>query len=394
MDSFDEKIIQPDAALLATLARKASGRENLRLEGWQMQKIPGGAELGSTIQRISGEGTADGESVPWSLILKTITSGKNNSGSPQASHYWKREPYYYQNGLLDALPGGLRTPRCYACCEHSGYDQPGSFQLFLEDIRDAFPGLGPGTGWPLPFYHTAARCLGQFNGAYWMDTPIPKAEWIPRNWLKAYIEEAAPKLDNFFSSLQLSIPKRFTRSLSPDLIDQAWKQRYEIYASLDLLPQVFCHNDACSRNLFAEYTPTGDRLVAVDWSYAGPSPLGLELVALVSASMGTGTIPFTEANRLTQLALDGYLEGLSDVGWHDNPDLVRFAFSAGCFWRYLFGALIGEIAEFIIHEANYPSIEKETGMSMEMLADSIGIWMDWSMTHYDETIRLKKTLNL
>jgi len=394
MEPVGEKILQLDTVLLATMACKASGRKNLRLEGWQAQKLSGGAELGSTIQRISGEGTADGESVPWSLILKTITCVTTNSGSPQASHFWKREPYYYQSGLLDALPVGLRAPRCYACFEHSGCEQPGSFQLFLEYIGDAFNGSGSGHSWPLPYFRTAARCLGQFNGAYLMETLIPKAEWIPRNWFKAYIEEATPKFDPFFSSLRLPIPRRFIRSLSPDLIGQAWEQRHEIYAALDRLPKVFCHNDAFSRNLFAENTPTGDRLVAVDWSYAGPGPLGFELVALVSASLGMEPIPFTESNQLTQLALDGYLEGLGDVGWHGNPDLVRFAFSAGCFWRYLFGMLIGENTEYIVNEANYPSVEKETGISMEQLADSIGVWMDWSMPYYEETMRLKKALNL
>ena len=375
--------------LLTPLARMAVGQGELRLEGWQVQAVSGGVEQGSGIQRISGVGEVNGQSTPWSLILKTITRKPENSASPQASHYWQREPYYYQSGLLDDLPGGLRAPRCYAVVEH-----PGRFQLFLEDLRNAFDGPGPDHGWPIVYYRTAARCLGEFNGAYLAGVPIPAAEWIPRRWLGAYLEESPPNIGLFFRSLDHPMLKRCLRSISPTLIRQAWEQRHEILDALDRLPQVFCHQDAFCRNLFSERVAGGERLAAVDWSFAGPGALGCELAPLVSASMYLGTIPMAEGERLAQLALEGYLEGLEDAGWGGNPDLVRFGFSANCFWRYIIGNLIGEFTVWWINEAYYPFMEQVKGTSIEQMADFTAEWLAWSAPYYEETMRLKKALNL
>ena len=389
MEQVGEINQQFDAETITPLARLASGREDLRLDGWQVQLVSGGVEQGSKIQRISGGGDVEGKSFPWSLILKTITSGPANSASPQASHYWKREPNYYRSGLLDDLPAGLRAPRCFACIEH-----PGSFQLFLEELHDACNGPGPDHGWPFEYYRTAARCLGQFNGAYLAGRPIPQAEWIPRQWLGTYLEEAAPNMDLFFRSLDHPMIRRCLGSISPEVIRQAWDQRHEILGALEQLPQVFCHQDAFCRNLYSETGPGGERLAAVDWSYAGPGALGSELAPLVSASMGLGTIPIAEGDTLARLALEGYLEGLGQAGWHGNPDLVRFGFSASCFWRYPIGAQIGEFAQYMVNEAYYPFIEQKFGVSVEQMADFTAQWMAWSSPYYEETLRLKKALKL
>ena len=389
MDKVDDPVQQFDSETLTPLARLAVGQGDLRLEGWQVQALSGGFEQGSSVQRISGVGEVNGKSTPWSLILKTITRMPGNSASPQASHYWQREPNYYQSGLLADLPGGLRAPRCYGVVE-----RPGCFQLYLEDLKDAFNGPGPDHGWPMETYRTAARCLGEFNGAYLAGVPIPAAEWIPRRWLGAYIEEAAPNMDLFFRSLDHPMLKRSIRGISPTLIRQAWEQRHEILAALDRLPQVFCHQDTFCRNLFAERAAGGERLAAVDWSFAGPGALGCELGALIPASMGLGTIPFAQGGQLAQSALAGYLEGLDSAGWHGNPDLVRFGFSANCFWRYPIGALIGEFTENVINEAYYPIVEQMMGIPVEQVADSTAEWMAWTVPYYEETMRLKKALNL
>jgi hypothetical protein len=324
MEDEAESTQSLDAVMLTPLARKASGRENLRLEGWQVETISGGAE-GSIVQRISGVGQADGQAVPWSLISKTIVAGPANSASLQASHYWKREPNYYQSGLLANLPGGLRAARCYGWV-----DQADRCQLFLEDLQAAVSGMT----WTVDYYLTVARCLGQFNGEYLAGRLIPTAEWIPRQWMRAYLEEGAAHIDLFFRSLENPILKRSFRTIPSALIRTAWDQRHAILDALDQLPQTFCHQDAFCRNLYSELTPGGDRLVPIDWSYAGPAALGAELVPLVLAGFGLGSIPISEGSRLAQLALEGYLKGLGDAGWRGDPDLVRFGFSVGSFYRY------------------------------------------------------------
>lgn len=388
-----EPVVEPteslDAAMLVPFAREACGRDDLHLEGYRAQVLSGGAELGSTIQRISGVGEAGGQPIPWSLILKTITCGPGNSSGPQASHYWKREPYYYQSGILADLPAGLRAPRCYAIVEH-----PDSFQLFLEDLQDARHARGSSQGWPLEDYRTAARCLGHFNGAYLAGKPLPNADCISYGWLRTFIEECAPNMELFSKSINHPMVRRSLGDVPTGLMLQAWDQRQEIMNALDQLPQVFCHQDAFLRNLFFEHSGGGEQLAAVDWSFAGPGALGTELAPLVSAGIGLGTKRFSEGEQIASQALEGYLEGLGEAGWQGNPDLVRFGFSVSCFWRYPIGSLIGEYLEWMVNEAYYPLLEQWNGTTVEQVADATADWMSWSLPYYEETLRLKKELHL
>jgi hypothetical protein len=392
MESSVDQKVTLDPALLAPLARQATGREDLRLEGWQVQKIIGGIEQGSAVLRLSGEGYSAGESVPWTMILKIIRPGPTNSASPQGSHYWQREPCYYRSEIFTDLPGGLRAPNCYAVLE-----QPDDgYWLFLEDVRDLYNLPTPDHGWPIEYYRTAARCLGQFNGAYLNGKPIPEADWIPRQWLRVYVEEAAQNIDLFFRSQDHPFFKRAYSQLSMGLLREAWDERHEIMNALDRLPQVFCHQDAFCRNLFAQRARDGsDQLVAIDWSYAGRAPLGSELGQLVFASMGLGTIPFSEGDRLEQIALEGYLAGLSDAGWRGNPDLVRFGSAAASFWRNTFGAVIGEAVPWILDERYHPFMQQTSGgMSMDQIADFWASAIGWYLKMYHEACRLKKALKL
>jgi hypothetical protein len=376
---------QFDETALTILARQASGRENLRLDGWQAQTINGGMDQSSMIQRISGAGQADGQSVPWSLILKTVNQGPVNLSNPQASHYWKREALFYQSGLLADLPGGLRAPHCYACRE-----QAGSYQIFLEDLQDAESAMN----WPVESYRSVARSLGQFNGAYLVGRPIPAAEWIPRQWLRSFVEEAAPGMERFFASQDHPILKRAYRTFPAKVIRQAWEQRHELMDGLERAPQTFCHEDIFSRNLFSVPAPGGSQLTVIDWSFSGPAALGTELVALVNMSIGAGTIPFSEGERLTQMALEGYLLGLENTGWHGNPDLVRLAYYVGTTFRTPIATMIGTALDFYITEALYPIVEQSFGMSIEQFADRCADAYTVCVESFQEAMRLKKALRL
>jgi hypothetical protein len=391
MESPVEKKVAIDPTLLAPLVRQATGREDLRLEGWQVQSISGGTEQGSGLFCLCGDGFSAGENVPWSMVLKIIWPGPGNSTSPQASHYWQREPRFYQSGILADLPGGLRAPQCYAALE-----RPDGFWLFLEDVHDLYNLPQPDHGWPFAYYHTAARCLGQFNGAYLTGKLIPEAEWIPRQWLRTYIEEAAPNAGLFFRSQDNPFFRRAYSAAPAGLIRKAWDGRYEILDALERLPQVFCHQDAFCRNLFAQHAPNGrDQLVGVDWSYAGRAPLGSELGVLVGASMFFGTIPFSEGDRLEQLAMEGYLAGLEDAGWRGNPDLVRFGYIASHFWRNHFGVGMGEAFPAVMDERYHPFVLQAFGCdSMDQFADFVGSQTAWNINMYEEAFRLKKSLNL
>ena len=290
MQQLEQNIQSFDSATLTPPVRLATGRANVLLDGWQAQPLSGGIEAGTSIQHIRGVGQAGGESVPWSLIVKTINRSPMNVSNPQASHDPMREANYDRTGLLSDLPGGLRAPRCYGVLE-----QPDCIHIFLETVQDAFKKNGPINGWPIEYFRTAARCLGRFNGAYLVKRPIPAAEWIPPRWLRAYVEESAKNVDLLFQNVDHPLVRRTLGGFTSDWLRQMWDSRSAVLDALDRLPQVFSHQDAFCRNLFAEPKSSGGadpegRLVAIDWSYSGPAPLGAELVALVWGSIGLGCI--------------------------------------------------------------------------------------------------------
>lgn len=375
---------------LEALARRAAGRADLRLSEWQIKAISGGLEQGSGIQRISGAGISRDTRLDWSMILKIIRPGPHNSAGPRMAHDWRREPQYYRSGILEDLPGGLKAPECYAL-----FERPDGIWLFLEDVHDQFRGSGFPHGWPFDYYPTAARCLGHFNGTYLVGRPLPTEDWIPRQWMRTYIEEAAGAVDLFFQSQEHPFVKRAFRGVSLDFLRSAWEERHAMLDTLDQLPQVFSHQDSFKRNLFARKTSEDcDELVAVDWSYAGPAALGTDLGVLITASMGLGDVPFDHGQRLEEACLAGYLQGLEEVGYHADPDLIRYSYSTGMFWRYTYGAMIGEGIPGALDERSHPMIEQAFGRSMDQIAELVHENLDWNLRYYDQAMRLKPGLGL
>src|SRR5579859_210409 len=162
------------AALQGPLCRLL-GSEQITIGAWHVTPLPnslGGATGG--IYRVEGSAIASGESAPFALVLKIIrglgsgtASAAPVSADPVGSHYWRREALAYQSGLLADLPG-LAAPHCYGVEEQVD----GAHWLWLEAVQD-----DGGPMWPLDCYGTAARHLGQFNGAYLAGRPRPEYAW-------------------------------------------------------------------------------------------------------------------------------------------------------------------------------------------------------------------------
>ena len=120
--------------------------------------------------RAAGTALADGCTLRWALIIKVMSLGAStlNPANREIDHplYWKREVLVYQSGLLTNLPGGVEAPRCLAVTRRPG----DVLWLWLEEAHDRY-----GPIWPLEQYHSAARCLGRFNGTYLAGRPIRRA---------------------------------------------------------------------------------------------------------------------------------------------------------------------------------------------------------------------------
>ena len=382
---IEEQLKAIDGTTLTPLIQRALDREDVQVADWRSQPIYGGVEMASSLYRFSGAARAAGAVIPWTLILKIVQAPPGESGDPQGVKYWKREALAYQSGLLSDLPGGLAAPRCYEAIEHPG----GAYWVWMQDIRDDV-----GDTWPLEHYGTVARCLGQFNGAYLMGQPLPTHPWLTRKWLRQYVEQAAPTVALLLDSMDHPLIRRALPGFSAEFIQRGWNERYAILEAIERLPQAFCHLDAFRRNLFSRRTVEGgDQVVAVDWSYMGIASVGEELAPLVGASIGFYAVMPADALRLEQIVLEGYLAGLSDAGWQGNPDLVRFGYAATMYWRYVFGAFVGEMVPWMLDERYHAAIERATGHTMEEGADYTALLIEFYQHVYEQVQELKAALD-
>lgn len=251
----------------------------------------------------------------------------------------------YQSGLLHSLPGGLLTaPACYTVQE----EPDGSIQLWLEDIQDDV-----GSPWPLEEYARAARHLGQFNGAYLCGQPLPSNDWVTHNWLRMYVENAAGSVEFIRQNPNHPTIRHLFPGPTLGQMLAIWDEHERILDILDDLPQVFCHQDAFKRNLFAR----GGKTLAIDWGYAGLAPVGAELVALIAGSIGFWEIPAEKVMEVERQCLDAYLLGLAASGWKGDPRLVRKGYSLTLLLRYPIGGSVGELVPLLLDRERRQKLE-------------------------------------
>ena len=324
---------------LEIILERVIGDPSAQIRDWSAESLGGGLEIGSSIHRLGGKALTGGEEQSWLLILKIIRP-EDEFDDPQGYRYWKREVLAYQSDSLYNLPGQITAPTCYAVDEKPD----GSIWLWLEDIKDEEE-----HPWSIERYRQVARKLGQFNGAYLVGRALPSQPWIAHDWLRKYLDHAAPMVE-FISrnpahpTVQLMLP-----GIILPMTLASWKGHTKMLRVLDELPQVFCHQDAFGRNLFCR----GDQVVAIDWGYAGIAPVGAELAALVGAAFGLAQFPSSQAKELDQACFDGYLEGLHQAGWQPDPRQVRLGFTLSMLLRYVLGATIGEALPGLLDEATH-----------------------------------------
>jgi hypothetical protein len=381
---IEQQLGAVDQTMLTPLVKQALDRQDVEVDGWCYEPVIGGIEMSSGVYRFSGNGLASGEVLPWTLILKVAQATPNSQGAPHRWRHWKREMLAYQSGLLSDLPGGLVPPRCYGAGEHGD----GTTWIWMEEARDKVH-----ERWPLEYYGTVARCLGQFNGAYLTGKPLPDHPWLTRQHLRQYVENAALAVERLLNSMEHPLIRRALPGISAGFIQEIWEERYNVLEMVEHLPQTLCHLDAFRRNLFSRRTADGgDQVVAVDWSYLGIAAVGEEIAPLVNGSVAFGAVSPAEELELERIVLEGYLEGLHDAGWRGNPDLVRFGYAATLYWRYAIGGFIGEAIPWMLDEGQHAAIEEAMGHSMEENAETTAAQLAFFQYEYEQVHRLKAKL--
>ena len=128
--------------------------------------------------------------------------------------------------------------------------------------------------------------------------------------------------------------------------------RETLLARFQRLPRTLCHHDAFVRNLLLESTATGERVVAIDWSYIGTGALGEEIARAGGgqphfSGPGGGAFPRSRGSRVGGLSGRAARRRLAG-----DVQPVRFAYAAT-------SALVGAIGW-------------------------VGVWMPYIVEHMDE----------
>jgi hypothetical protein len=343
---MSEQFEAVDAGTLLPLVQQATGRPTLELGEWSWQAVQGGAGEGLGIFRYHGQATDQGELVNWSLILKVFGESAEAT-TLTVWNYWRREVDVYQSDLLANLPEGIRAPQCFAV---QGQGQ-GRVGVWLEDIVEAKP------NWTIADYGRVAYDFGRFNGLYLTGQPIPTYPWLSQQWLRGWVELNVPFVALLQQNLAHPLVKRVYQPEVAKNLFQLWADRDWYLQVLERLPQTLCHMDAFRRNLFiCQASVANQETVAIDWAFVGPGAVGEELVPLIEASIGFMEVDVSNALELQKQVLEGYLAGLSDVGWQGDPRQVRLGYTAAASLRFTVGLLV--IVPRILDEQVHPIIEQ------------------------------------
>jgi hypothetical protein len=339
-----------DASILRPIIGRALEASVAVPVEWSLVPILAGDGQGLGVFRVSGSARVGGESRAWSVILKVLPG---TPGSPTGWNYPVREALAYERGLLDDLPPGLGAPRCFGHAEHGG-----QHFLWLEDLgSDAIR-------WRLDDYGKAARALGRFNGAYLIGRSLPVAGWLSQQWLRSWLAEGAGAMRELPRFRRHPLVQRVYPREVLDRLLLLWARRDELLDGLDRMPQVLGHNDAFRRNLFLR----SERLLAVDWAFLGPEPVGAELAPLVTASVAFLGVARDSWRDLEQTAVEAYLHGLQDVGWRGAPDFPRFGFAASSALRYGPGC-VRLVLPALLDETLQPGVELVLGIRFHQVLE-------------------------
>jgi len=319
---------------LTPLVRAALDDETAEPLRWHWSPIGYDVYLpGRTLVRFTGTAAVGGSVQPWSMVLKRTSPVQG--GDAVSSGGWKREAEAYASGLLADIPGPLRAPQALAVTE----DADGSTWLWLEDVADRFEGQ-----WPLAQYGRAAYHLGQFNGVYLGQRPLPTFPWLAPHWADHQGEPAQVPT-------ALSTINRFTaegqgqHAFPAPLLDHAARLLHDqslFRGIVARLPQTLCHHDAAQANLLAHQRANGRiETVAIDWESIGHGTVGAEIATLVFGTMRRGTFPARRATALDRVCFAGYLQGLRVAGWRGDGEVVRLGYTAAVAlrWSLLMGTL-------------------------------------------------------
>lgn len=269
-----------------------------------------------TVNRLRGQATVDGGSVPWSLVEK------RTEGSALASPYLqdnaRRELAAYTSGILDAIAPHLRAPRAWG----TRLEPDGAITLWLEEIRHEGPR-------PLSAEAilVAARDLGGLSGRWFgreLREPWHLHGWIDRHGQSAAVADGRATLRRAHPSAVARLGRRL------GLVERLILGQPRVREVLEALPQTLCHHDAVGANVFT----TDANTVLIDWESVGPGAVGADLASLLFSSVRRGDASAEVVIPVVDDALLAYADGMRAEGAAIDGAGVRQGFDAAIALRW------------------------------------------------------------
>ena len=302
------------------------------------------------LHRVAGRVRSHGAELEWSCALKVLRRPRfDECLGPRSWCYWRREAVFYASTLPSSLPGPMRAPRAYGVDEHDD-----EAHIWIEYISV------PSGRWRLEDFRRAAQAAGVSAGAFLRERAVPDEPWLVRGFLRSLLADGgfwATRMAVESGEAWRSPLAESFGATTRERVLRVWADRDALLSSIDALPEVFGHGDFHPRNLLL---PTGvDEVVALDWAFCGPAPLGTDLADLVSLAAWFCDIELADFPAIEQAAFAGYEEGLRAAGCDCDLRLVRLGYATAIALRL--GACMPGWAAEMLGPEDAPSSERLYG---------------------------------
>jgi hypothetical protein len=283
------------------------------------------------VHRIVGDG--------FSLIIKIVRNGGDDEsgelwvagGDPGHRNYWKREWLAFSSGLLDALPGELRTPRTLLTTEPN----PDEAWIWMEDVEGR-----SGATWEIADYDSCAFDLGTTQAAFASGrAALPNEPWLSRHWLRGWVEVAGASIGLIEDDAAFALPDLAPLARLRPRLRELWAACEQLLTIVETAPQTVVHLDFWPSNLIAADDGT---TVAIDWSQVGIGAVGQDLDQLVLDPVWMRVLPDVAIEELESHVLPGYGSGLRTSGFDVGPAEIQRWYAAAASVHY--APLLGMLA--------------------------------------------------
>jgi Phosphotransferase enzyme family len=320
MELDAERSDEVGAAEVAEAARSAMADPDAQVLEWGVSPISHVGVIDTTGGLLLATATVrtGGVERPWSGVLKVVVRAPGDEClAPSGWCYWRREAAFYASEVPARLSRSLRAPRPYAV-----FEREDSAHIWMERVDVS------SRRWELGDFERAGRAAGRSAGGYLTGRKLPAEPWLSAGFLRSILADGG-----FWATYMDPAEGAAWRSPLMDAFDPAvrrrvltlWADRDALLDLVDRLPRVFGHGDFHPRNLLI---PAGrDEVVAFDWGFCGPAPLGGDLADLVSIAAWFCDIAMADVPAVEDAAFAGYLSGLSEEGWEGDPALVRLGYA-------------------------------------------------------------------